>query len=359
MKPAPKSFASLTSRMTQLASPVLAMLLSFQALAQGQTTNSAANDAANKARAENVLKQTREALGGEANLAAIKSMAISGDFRSVVGGREIKGDLKIEMLFPEKSQRTVRSSAGPMLMTRIDTANGNYAWRDTKREMGAVGGGMDGGGFGGGAATGGGGGAGGGGGGAGGGGGFGGGGGGGGGGRGGRGGGGLGGPSGGPANNGLLGEDSPEIQKQIKDDFARILIMLLAGASASSSFEYAYDRELEAKDGKVDVIRVTNKEDFATWVMIDQKTHRPLMMVYRAAAPRSPRQQNSTIAGEFNDEPKFLDYQLFLSDYKQEGNVWLPHQIIRAANNQQQEEWKLKKFKINPDLKANKFEKKK
>lgn len=371
MTPAQKSFLSLTSRMIQLASPVLAVLLFFQALAQEPAGN-AANEAANKARAQAVLKQTREALGGEANLSAIKSLAINGNFRSVVGGREVKGDLKIEMLLPDKSQRTVRSNMGPMLMTRIDTLNGTDAWRDTKREMGMIGGGgADAGGFGGGGAGGGGGGfggggaasTGGGGGGLGGGGGAGGGGfGGGGGGRGGgRGGGGMGGPAGGGggANSGIVGEASPETQKQIKDDFSRMVIMLLAGASAASSYEYVYDRELQAKDGKVDVIRVTAKDDFVTWLMIDQKTHFPWMMVYRGMSPRSPRPQNSTIAGEFSDEPKPLDYQLFFADYKQEGNVWVPHQIVRTANNQPQEEWKLNKFKINPDLKANKFEKKK
>lgn len=357
MKPARKSFPSLTSRMIQLASPVLAMLLFFQVLAQEPAAN-AANEAANKARAQAVLKQTREALGGEANLSAIKSMAINGDFRSMAGGREVKGELKIEMLLPDKSQRTIRTSLGPMFMTRTDTLNGSDAWRDTKREMGMASGGAGAdGGFGGGGAGGGGGfgGAGGGG--------FGGAGGGGGGGRGGgRGGGGFGGPgagAGGGGNNGILGEASPETQKQIKEDFSRIVIMLLAGASVTSSFDYVYDRELEAKDGKVDVIRVTGKDDFVTWLMIDQKTHRPWMMVYRAMSPRSPRQQNSTIVGEVTDEPKLLDYQLFFGDYKQEGSVLVPHQIVRATNNQPLEEWKLSKFKINPDIKANKFEKKK
>ncbi|MEK7830672.1 MAG: hypothetical protein AAB401_06265, partial [Acidobacteriota bacterium] len=177
---------------------------------------------------------------------------------------------------------------------------------------------------------------------------------------GGRGGGGFGGPGGaaGNANSGIVGESSPETQKQIREEYSRFLIMLLAGASASSSFEYAYDRELEAKEGKVDVICFTGKDDFVTWLMVDRRTYRPWMLVYRAMAPRLPRQQNSTIVGEV-EEPKLLDYQLFLSDYKQEGNVWMPHQIVRIVNNQPQEEWKLTRIKINPDIKANKFDKKK
>lgn len=163
MKPSRSHFSLWTNRMTQTASLLLAMLLCFNA--QGQTgqaqsvspgnTNS---EAANKDRAEVVMKQTREALGGDANLAAIKSLAVNGDFRTVSGGREVKGDFKIEMLLPDKSQRTVKTSLGQMLMTRIETTNGMEAWRDTKREMSMVGGGggadSDGG-FGGGAAGGG------------------------------------------------------------------------------------------------------------------------------------------------------------------------------------------------------------
>ena len=221
MRPFRPDFSSRTIQMIQTASLVLAMLFCFLPLANGQTA-SASSDAANKDRAETVLKQTREALGGEANLAAIKSMAINGAFRALVSGREAKGDLKIEILLPDKYQRTIKTNMGQMWLVRVDTANGASAWRDTKREAAMVSGGGDaGGGFGGGGAAGRGGGPasiGGGGGG----GGMGGGGMGGGGGRGGGrggGGGGFGGPGGGRnANSGLGGEASPELQKQIKND---------------------------------------------------------------------------------------------------------------------------------------------
>lgn len=348
-------FSFCTNQVGQTASLILAMLFCFSSMVKGQTAN-VGSDAENKARAEAVLKQAREALGGETNLAAVKSMAINGEFRALMSGREVKGDIKIELLLPDKYQRTIKTNLGQMLITRIDTTNGAETWRDTKRDAAMVGGGGadTGGGFG--SAGGGGGPAsiGGGGGGIGGGGG----------GRGGRGGGGDGGfgrpgGGGGNANGGMLGEASPEIQKQIKEDYARYLVMMLGGASATPSFDYSYDRELDAKEGKVDVIRVTGKDDFVAWLMIDRATHRPRMLVYRALAPRQPRQQGTTIVGEGNDEPKVLDYQIYLGDYKQEGNIWMPHQIVRAANNQPQEEWKLTKVKLNPDIKANKFEKKK
>ena len=167
MKSSRCGFVSRMNLILPTASLILAMLCCFSALVQGQTGQQAnqpagANsDAANKARAESILKQTREALGGESNLSAIKSLAINGEFHTVMGGREVKGDIKIEMLLPDKYQRTIKTTVGPMTLTRIDTSNGTEAWRDMKRDMAMVGasgadaGGFGGGGFGGGGRSGG------------------------------------------------------------------------------------------------------------------------------------------------------------------------------------------------------------
>ena len=81
------------------------------------------------------------------------------------------------------------------------------------------------------------------------------------------------------------------------------------------------------------------------------------MLYYAAPAPRGTRRPQS--AEEENEEPKMVEYQLFFSDHKQVGNVWLPHRIVKATGGQTVEEWKLTKYKLNPDLKPNRFEKKK
>jgi hypothetical protein len=154
-------------------------------------------------------------------------------------------------------------------------------------------------------------------------------------------------------------EDS--MKKQARADYARFLIgVFLAAprpAQSLSQYEFSYDRELDAKDGKVDVVRVVGPDDFGIFILFDQKTHRPWMITYRQPAPRNPRNQ-STIAGEA-EEPKMMDLQLFFADHKQVNNVWLPHHIIKGTNGQMLEEWKIDKYKLNPDIKPNKFEKKK
>jgi len=151
------------------------------------------------------------------------------------------------------------------------------------------------------------------------------------------------------------------MKKQARADYTRFLIATLlttpGSAQGSSQFEFIYDREMEAKEGKADVVRVAGPDDFAMLMLFDQKTHRPWMVVYRQPAPLNPRNQ-ATIVDEAK-EPKVVDVQLFFSDHKQVNNVWLPHHIVKGSNGQMMEEWKISKYKLNPDIKPNKFEKKK
>ncbi len=354
------------------------LILILPSLSFAQSQN--ADPEAAKARAQEILKQCREALGGEANLSAIKSLQVNGNFRAAMAGREVQGDFKIEMLMPDKFLRTSTMSMGPMEITRIEAINGEQAWTEMKTSTAAMGGamsgdggqmgvpgggaggggipgtgGIPGGGAGGSGIPGGGGGAGGG---------VGGPGGGMGGSRGGR--GGAGGPMGMPGGGGggMMGsspEDRAAMQRQVRADFNRYLVAVLLEYGGSSQFNYSYEREMEAKDGKADAISVTGPDGFAIWLLVDQKTHRPRMVAYRAPAPRPPRNQqgNQPVDQDETGEPKMIDYQVFFTDHKQVGNVWLPHKIVKASEGRMIEELKLSKYKINPDLKPNKFEKKK
>jgi hypothetical protein len=136
--------------------------------------------------------------------------------------------------------------------------------------------------------------------------------------------------------------------------------MLLA-QNGTSAFNYSYEREIQVKDGKADALSVTGPDGFAVWLMVDQKTHRPWMVAYRAPAPSGPRSQQANQQADQDEtgEPKMIDYHIFFSDHKQVGNVWLPHKIVKSAAGRPIEELKLGKYKINPDIKPNKFEKKK
>lgn len=310
---------------------------------------SLAQEAAQKAaRAQEILSQARAALGGEAGLKAIQSLTASGNFRGSMMGRAIEGSFKLDLLLPDKLMRTVQVSFGPMQITRTETINGNEAWMDLKRDaaMGGMPGGGEGGfGAGGGGLGGspGGGGAGGPGGG----------------GRGDRMGGGMGGP--GMSSGSMNAALSPEMRRELHDDFARLLVALLLTSPASAPFDFTWEGEVPGKENqKADVLMVRGPEDFMMGLYIDQTTHRPLMIRYRAMMmpPRGREEAERSRSDSEPREAKPVDRQLFFEDYREVSKVWLPHRVVKTTGGQVTEEWKLSKYKINPDLKAKKFEKK-
>ncbi len=317
----------------------LSCLLSFSAIAFAQD--------ANVVKAQELLKQAREAIGGEANLKALQSLVIEGKFKNTMMGRPAQGDLKIEMLLPDKYLRTASLDTG---MTLLQCINGEQIWTDRKMpEMAAMGGGgggmggsggggigdvSGGGGFGGGGGMGGGGGRGG----------------------GGRGGGGgmPGGGSGRPNAGAGGGFGGAGMEKMVRNEYNQMMLAWFLTAPSNLAVEYAYERELETKDGKADVVRVVGPDNFVMWLLLDQKTHRPAGYVYRTAPARLPDVTDAREA----QEPTLVNVQVFFTDYKPVGTIQLPHQITKASNGQLMEELKINKVKFNEKIKEKKFEKK-
>ena len=95
---------------------LLAMLFAVPARTQEQ-----ANLEAAKTRAAAALKQAREALGGEAALAAVKSLQVQGDYKVIRGERPTQGNFKIELLMPDKYSRSTTLNMGMMEMTMLQT----------------------------------------------------------------------------------------------------------------------------------------------------------------------------------------------------------------------------------------------
>ena len=55
--------------------------------------------------------------------------------------------------------------------------------------------------------------------------------------------------------------------------------------------------------------------------------------------------------------PRAITIETHLSEYKTVGGIKLPHLITRGVNGQTNEEWEIKSYQINPNLKANTFTK--
>jgi hypothetical protein len=153
---------------------------------------------------------------------------------------------------------------------------------------------------------------------------------------------------------GAMGGGGAGMEKMVRNDYHQIMLSWFLTAPSNLAVEYAYERDLETKDGKADVVRVTGPDNFVMWLLLDQKTHRPAGYVYRTMSPRRPDVTDAREA----QEPTLINVQVFFADYKAIGSMQLPHQITKASNGQLMEELKISKVKVNEKMKDKKFEKK-
>jgi len=356
-------------------------------------TSAQSNDPA--ARAQDIIQQARAAIGDESKIAALKSLTAAGNSRRVFGEREIQTQVELELLMPDKVRRTTTTSPFPgteFQQVEVVTADGVWFDSVSTSPMGGGGGGPiftervgGGGGGGGGDVV--------------------------------RQGGGA--PGGGAARQGggpnrvMMGPGGAgmsEEQRQIltKTDMTRLLIGMLLVPAPTVQLEYTWIGEAKAPDGVADVIQVKGPGDAKTMLFIDRTTHRVLMLSYKGkdmrnirfgqpggrgpggpggaggqqaggqqpagqqpAGQQAPGQQaggppqmtpeeREKRMKELQEQiAKAPDVDFFyrFGDYKPVNGLNLPHLITRATADQTTEEWVLK-YKINPNIKPDRFVKK-
>lgn len=277
------------------------------------------------ARAQELLTQARNALGGDAKFKAIQSLSCAGKFRRVLGPQapEMAGEFEMDFLLPDKFKKTENMTimSGAAEITRIEGFNGEQMFEDSSS-------------------------------------------------------------SGGMVVIRRPGSDDPKMQgsrlRSLKADTTRTLLAFLLSAPQTSGLEFTYAGEAESPDGKADIIEAKSADGFAARLFLDQKTHQPLMLAYRGVAQRVVMRTEQMQAGSREEAEKKaneaehkaseeaakapqnrqeVDIQIYLADYRPVDGILLPHKISRSTNGEVNEEWELSKFKINPPLKAEKFKK--
>src|SRR6185503_2824164 len=85
---------------------------------------------ADDARAQEILKQARQAIGGDEQLQKIQGLQINGQYRRVFGDRQMGGDREISILLPNKYLVEDAMNAGGLSTAMISTRalNGERAW---------------------------------------------------------------------------------------------------------------------------------------------------------------------------------------------------------------------------------------
>jgi hypothetical protein len=275
------------------------------------------------AKAEEILKAARTALGSDDALAKVQSATVTGSSRRIMGEREFSSDVTLDLLLPDKFKRTEEMSfgqGGPSV-TRVSAVNGTEVWDDgTNRGGGGFMMRM----------------------------------------------GGPGGPGGGPGGAGREPTEEERArfkqfqERRMKSERARYSLIWFLKSDAPVT----YAGVAEAPDGKADVLEIKPEGAAPMKLFIDQESHKPLMLTYEGVLPRmimrgqGQRPTPEEIEKMRNEPPQQVTYEVHFSEYKKVDGVLLPHLLSQSVNGNVSEEFTIEKYKLNAPLKPADFAKK-
>ena len=282
---------------------------------------------ANDARADEILKQAREAIGGEQRLQKLEALNINGQYRRVFGDRQMAGEREISIALPNKY--FVEDSMNPgglsTAMINYRGLNGERAWSGSSGGGGMV---------------------------------F---------------------RMGGPGGQQLSPEQmEASLRRIFQAEFMRYVLAMTLASPASIALEYKYAGESDVEGEQADVLDVTGPDNFSARIFFDKKNHLPLLLSYRGpkprvltmtrpagGAPRSPEdvkkareEAEKKLAAEHPQAPaEEVDFFIRLSDHKKVDGLMLPFKFKFLTESEVSEEFEIAKYQVNPQFKADKFEK--
>lgn len=281
------------------------------------------NVLANDSRAEEVLKQAREAMGGE-RLQKIEGLYINGQYRRAFGDRQMAGDREIRISLPDKYLVEDSMNPGGMSTAMVNTRglNGERAWSGSSGGGGMV----------------------------------------------------I--RMGGPGGAQLTPEQMEAAQRRMyQAEFSRYLLALILMPPTSTQVEFKYAGESDVEDVPADVVDVTGPDRFSVRLFFDKKTHLPLLLSYRGPKPRvmtmtrqggernpddikkAREEAEKKMREEGPARPEEVDFFIRLTDHKKVDGVMLPHKFTFLTESEVSEEFEISKYQVNPQFKADKFQK--
>jgi hypothetical protein len=319
-------------------------------------------------KAAEVMQKARTALGG-ARLEQMKALSLEGPFAREMGNRQVQGKIELTLQLPGNMHKSEDTEImGGMSMERIAALAGDTAWEDMQNR-GGMGGNMQ-----------------------------------------------I--VMRGPGDQELNAEQLEQARvRRLKTEFNRYVLAFLGGAT----LEPTYVAVAEAPEGKADVVEVKNEQGQAVRLFVDQATGMPLMLQYQEVRPRmnimggpggpgggrrgpgapgaqgagapgagAPPGASAPGAGAPGPDgarpgrreaegaapaqrpdpeevkrrmaamppPQPSTVTLYLGDYKKVDGVMLPHRLTQAVDGKTVEEWTIERARVNPNVKADLFEKK-
>ena len=262
-------------------------------------------------------------MGGEEKLHGVQSLSFKGKFRRVIQDREMSGEREFEFQLPDKFSRTESFLAGGSTtsITSTQTLSGAESWSSGRGGVIFMRG----------------------------------------------------------DGREPTAEEKERAAKmatqRMRAEMARYVLALLAAPPADFPVEFTYAGEATADDGSADVVDASGPDGFAARLFLDKQTHLPLMLSYRAPKPRmltmsvqaggghkSPEEAAKEARDKMKSDaaarPEEVEMQWRFSDYRAAGGLLLPHRITSGPEGETTDELEIKSYAINPQFKAEKFQKK-
>ena len=299
-------------------------------------------------RVAGIIAAARKALGGEDKVAGLKGLTAEGPFRRSMGGRDMEGTSTVTLARPDKMKRVDEMQMGGMVggptIERTSVLNGTTAWDDTANR-GGMGGGMQ--------IV-------------------------------------MRGPGEGPGPGGGAAP-TPEQMNEARVRRMRVQMQRLTAALLADAGTPWIDAGIaESPEGKADILEAKEETGRTLRLFIDQGTHLPLMVQYQdpkpmvminggpgrgpggpggpglrgpggagpGGAPRTQEDVQHRVAEMQRNPPQLGTFAMHLSDYKKVDGIMLPHKIETSLDGEPNEEWTIEKYKVNPQIKADTWEKK-
>jgi hypothetical protein len=321
-----------------------AWIFGLMAIVGGSTLTGQEGDEAAR-----VLAGAREALGGEARLAAVRSVRVEGTrTRPADDGTSRATDFEVALALPDKFvKKEGMAGVAGMMLSRTTGFNGDglIEEMETPQHMGGV---MV----------------------------F-------------------------RAGSGGSGtETSAEDQEAARratllanrQEFARLMLGMFAASFDVHPVRFAYVGVAESPDGTADVLDVTGPDDFAVRLFVDRQTHLPLMLSWmdkeplsmvegagpgivmnrpgggggrggvqtrRAGSPEELEKMRADMdvrVREAEARRRVVEYRLFYADYRSVDGVKLPTRLQRMIDGRPTEELAFEKVEVNVDIDPKTFD---
>lgn len=159
-------------------------------------------------------------------------------------------------------------------------------------------------------------------------------------------------------------------------EFTRYLLAMTIAPPTSLAVEYKYVGESDVDGEQADVIDVTAADNFSVRIFFDKKNHLPLLLSYRGPKPRvmtitrpaggsakpqdlrkSVEEAQKKMHEEAPAAPEEVDFYIRLSEHKKVDGLTLPFKLTFLTESEVSEEFEISKYQVNPQFKADKFEK--